>query len=501
MTGPHTQYRVLYSGWSIPRSSFLFGMSTRASVWFLVIAIAFIALIMFGFGVGFAVTFAAIAYLLWSPMVLRFAGRSLYEWSGLARQWRRHTRKGEDMFLSGLFSRVPNGTNRLPGLLHSSELHEGWDQHRSGHKYGVVHLPATKQSTVVIECFPQGNEAIDQEAVNVSVFNWGTFLNYLGDTSDVDGATVVIETGPETGNRLRREVAELVRPSMPGGPLPTAMMTESAEILPYGSVRMWARVAITFKATSAARRDDVGEQIAEISRRLGGLLTVLDEANLNPRMLGSDEIVALTKRAYSPSTLNALELADIDEGGHDLGWEDAGPMAHRDKRSTYWHDGCFSTTWEMSLAPSQPVPETVLRPVVDVNGDLVRKRVAIVYRPHSPSDAANLVNKDYKNALSGRNSGKGVASVEADLRVEATEQQRQEQGRGHGLTRFGIMITITNPEDSDVPRNEAIVRDLTMRASLRVRRMYLQQSAAFAATIGIGVLLPDHASVSRKHAE
>ena len=93
MTGPHTQYRVLYSGWSIPRSSFLFGMSTRASVWFLVIAIAFIALIMFGFGVGFAVTFAAIAYLLWSPMVLRFAGRSLYEWSGLARQWRRHTRK------------------------------------------------------------------------------------------------------------------------------------------------------------------------------------------------------------------------------------------------------------------------------------------------------------------------------------------------------------------------------------------------------------------------
>lgn len=495
-----TQQRVHYQPPSKPKTSFLFGMSLVASVWFLVIAVVSIGLF-FAVGMFGSLPIIAIMFAIWAPVVVPIRGRTTYEWIFLWRQWRKHVKKVENMYLSGLFSHVANGRTSLPGVAYESRLHEGWVQHQSRQKFGVIELPATHQTTVIIECWPQGNEAIDQDAVDVSVFNWGTFLKYIGETSDIDAAVVVLETGPETGNRLRREVVELVSRHAPGGDLPTRMMTEKAAMLPNGSVRMWARVSITFRATTAERRKNPAEQIKEISRRMGGILTVLAEANLNPRMLQADEIVTVAKRAYSPGTHDQIERAEIDAdgGGHDIGWEDAGPIAHDERPSWYYHDGCYSSTWQMDVAPTSPVTETVLRPVLDANGELIRKRVAIVYRPHSPAEAAEIATSDYKHALSGRNSNrKGVGSVDADLRVEATSRQREEQGRGHGLTLFGVLITVTVPEGGDKPNADAITKQLAIRSQLRIKRMFLQQAPAFAASIGIGVLLPDHRSISKK---
>lgn len=143
-----------------------------------------------------------------------------------------------------------------------------------------------------------------------------------------------------------------------------------------------------------------------------------------------------------------------------------------------------------------------MRPVLDVNGELVRKRVAFVYRPHTPAEAADIVQRDYKNALSGRNSHrKGIVSVESEMAVEATSRQREEQGRGHGLTLLGLLITVTVPEDGDLPNAASITDQLSIRSQLRVRRMFLQQAPAFAASLGIGVLLPDHRSVGKKFAK
>ncbi|MBJ8342901.1 PrgI family protein [Antrihabitans sp. YC3-6] len=488
--------RQTYIGWSQPKSAFLAGMGLIPSIYLLVIFVIWI-LSVYVIGLASSLVLALVLLATWGPLVLRIEGKTTYEWVLLYKQWRKHVRKGEDMYRSGLFSRVPGRTCRLPGVLYPTRLHEGWVQHQSRQVYGVIEMPSQNQFTVVIECWPQGNEAIDQDAVDDSVFNWTNFLNFVAEPGDIDGATVIIETGPETGNRIRREVRELCAPSRPGGDLPAAMMAEAAAMLPSGSVRMWARVAITFRATTADRRKDAGEQIKEMSRRMGGVLTVLNEANLNPRLLPPEEIVSLTKRAYSPSTLADLELGEM-EGGHDIGWEDSGPMGHQERISSFYHDGCWSTTWEMSKAPASAVTETVLRPLLDVNGDLVRKRVAIVYRPHSPADAAAAVDSDYKNALSGRNGQRGIGSVEANLKVEYAEAQREEQGRGHGLTLFGVLVTVTTPEDGDRPRADSITKQLGVRARLRLRRVYFAQAASFAATLGIGVLLPDHESVSRK---
>jgi hypothetical protein len=62
------------------------------------------------------------------------------------------------------------------------------------------------------------------------------------------------------------------------------------------------------------------------------------------------------------------------------------------------------------------------------------------------------------------------------------------------VTRFGALVTITEPLRGDLPRIEAITRDLSTQARLKIRRCYRYQSAAFAASLGCGVILPEHAT-------
>lgn len=71
-----------------------------------------------------------------------------------------------------------------------------------------------------------------------------------------------------------------------------------------------------------------------------------------------------------------------------------------------------------------------------------------------------------------------------------------EVARGHGLTRFGILITVTQPVGSaDVPRVDALVRDLSLQSQLQVRRSFCWQSAAFWSSLGVGVIPPEHTTI------
>ncbi|MCD7053109.1 PrgI family protein [Rhodococcus sp. BH2-1] len=497
---PDVRARETYTLGPAPRKTFAFGLNVYAAL-YVISSLVVAVLVQQTAGIKSALVLVVLLAVIGAPLVARFQRKTLYQWASLLVQWSLLKSRGENVFLSGRFSRVPEGTNKLPGVLYESKLREGWVQHHSQAKFGVIEIPKTHQFTVVIECYPQGNEAIDQDTVDLAVFNWGSAVNFIAMGGDVDGITVVIENGVETGHRLHREVRALAHKDfdgstggdgMYGGDLPARMMLESAEYLATGAPRLWARVAITYRATTAARRNDAGEQIKEMARRLGGVLTVLNEAQLNPRLLGMDEIVEYTKRAYSPGMIHDLEEAEIN-GGHGLNWDDAGPMAHVVSMGSYAHDGCISTTWEMAERPKSAFTETVLRPLLDPSPDLARKRVALCYRPHSPADSARIIEDDTRSARSGLNRiRRNGPTFEAEQRMETVLQQREDEGRGHGLTMLGVLVTVTMPEDGDIPKADAITRDLGVRSRIKLQRMWFTQDTAFAATLGVGVLLPSH---------
>ncbi|KAF0963236.1 hypothetical protein MLGJGCBP_03638 [Rhodococcus sp. T7] len=202
------------------------------------------------------------------------------------------------------------------------------------------------------------------------------------------------------------------------------------------------------------------------------------------------------RRSFDPASQQIVERAEARGEDHGITWDNAGPISHENKWAEYWHDGGRSVTWLMQAGPKSAVDESALRRLIAPHPDLPRKRVAIVYRPHRAADAVKIIDDDYRNAIvAAQNRTRGIGSAAAQINVELAERSRDELARGHGATRIGVLITVTEPIEGDIPRVDALINDLAAQTQLEVRRCYRFQDAAFAASLGVGILLPDHASM------
>jgi len=88
-----------------------------------------------------------------------------------------------------------------------------------------------------------------------------------------------------------------------------------------------------------------------------------------------------------------------------------------------------------------------------------------------------------------------LVAAAADVALEATTRARDEEARGAGVVRFSILMTTTVADPNQLRRTDAVLRTLAATARLKVRPCYGYQAAAFAAALGIGVLLPEHATI------
>ncbi|WP_327146830.1 SCO6880 family protein [Nocardia sp. NBC_01327] len=484
------QVERTYGQWTRPRSEGMWGMGWAVSVAaFAAVVIALLVVMLVGLMPAAVVLLVEIIVL--APMAISRGGRTGYERGLLMIGWFRTWLRRENIYLSGVFSRL--GTCKLPGLMASSKLYEGIDS--AGYRFGMTHMPAHNLYTVLIRCWPQGARAVDQDTIDQWVASWSQVLATLGEKPDVDAIYAVIDSVPETGNRLATEVNRLTRDNAPA-PART-MMAQLAQTLPSESVRMEAWLSVSFHATTPARRKDPAEQAEEIGRRLPLIVAALSEAGVRARPMTGEEVTALLRRAWDPAAEADLEAAAEAGQSHGLTWNDAGPVHHDERLGRLVHDGVVSITWEMDLPPAGVVRERVLQRLLAPNDQLTRKRVAIIYRPHSSGDAAEIVDGDYKDALVAEQTQRGVGSATATMRRQSTEQARREQAEGHGVTRFAALITVTEPAGADDPALEAITKDLSSQARLKIRRCYRYQAAAFAACLGAGVLLPEMASLPK----
>ncbi|MEC3919318.1 SCO6880 family protein [Nocardia sp. CDC160] len=492
-THVETDIERTYSAGTVPRAEGLLGLSWPAMVTAgTVVITAMITHLIAGFpasGIVLA-TGAAIA----GPLVIRIRGRSGYERAILLARWVHARRRRETLYHGGAFSTLPGRSRKLPGLLVSTRLYSGRDI--AGWPFGMIHAPKLHEYTIVLACWPQGAEAVDQPIVDRWVAAWGGFLADIGGQPDVAAIVPVLDTVPETGNRLLKEVQTLTDPDAPASAREVLWALGTG--LPAQHVRLEARLAITLRATTPERRKDPAEQALEIARRLPGITAALDEAGVRSRPMTAEEIIAFVRRSFDPSSQPDLEAAAAEPDGHGLTWDQTGPSEHDERRDHYRHMGAVSVSWEMDAQPQGVVTERVLTRLLEPNPDLPRKRVAVVYRPHSAAEATTIVDNDYKDALVGsQNQRGGITSAASVLRVQATEQARAEQARGHGVSSYGILVTVTNPAGTDLPRIEALTKDLSTQCRLHIERCYRYQAAAFAASLGVGVILPEHASVPK----
>lgn len=477
-----------YGNWRRPRSAGMFGQSARTTYTGLAGLVISIGAILISPLTG-AVAMALVVTLM-APLVVRFGGRTLYQHSVLWWQWSRQRRRRQHIYRSGPLSSAPGGTHRLPGLLAASTLYEGEDAY--GRPFAMVHFPHTSTYTVVLRADPQGAALVSQAQVDAWVAGWAYWLGELGQASDIVGAAAVIDTAPDSGERLRAEVNHLIRPDAPE--LARQVMLQSAQEFPSGSAAISARIAITFRATTADRRRNPDEMAVEVGTRMPELYSTLREAGIDAVPMDSWSLSETVRVAYDPAAQQAVEQARGAAEGAGVMWTEAGPTAHEERWGSYRHDSGFSVTYAMEEAPRGSVRERILRRLLEPNPELARKRITLIYRPHNSGDAAAIVDGDYKDAIVAA-SRKGLPPAAAQVELEATSRARDEEARGAGVVRFSILMTATVNDESELRRTESVLLNLAGGSRLRVRRCFGYQAAAFAAGLGVGVLLPDHATI------
>ncbi|MEU6190815.1 SCO6880 family protein [Nocardia sp. NPDC047038] len=483
----------MYGRWERPRSAGFFGLTWGVSM----VGLGLVIMIMAGFlisrSLGVAAGLVVVAAAVFAPLAVTINGRTGWELALLRVQFAIARSRGEHLYRAGRFARIP-GIAKLPGLLADSSLSEY--ETAGGRRFAMLHIRRSDHYTVVLRVVPRGKELVDQPQIDAWVEGFGHFLATQSRGGEVVAVTAVLDNVVETRLRQAREVTRLVREQAPE--FAQAVMREAAADLGGVGVRIEARIAITYRAIGKGRvRRDDAEQAREIGQRLQGVLSQLARAGLPATPLQAWEVLALVRTRY-----DLASQRDVEAAGASLletqSWDSVGPIAHVDRWDHYVHDGARSITWEMDAAPRGAVMETVLEELLRPRADVPRKRVALVYRLHSAAEATSLVDSDFRDAIAAEQTERGIASASARIRVGNTQAAREEQARGAGLTRFGALVTVTDHLDGDLPGIEASVKAMSAASRLSVRRCYGSQAASFAASLGIGLILPEHSSISKR---
>lgn len=493
MSVDHDNRVFLYGRWEKPRSSGMFGMTWGATIFAGAVVIVAVLQFMFFHSLIATGLVLAIGATILAPLLWQRRGRTGWELMTVRLRFWESAFKGENMFRGGVFGVVP-GRSQMPGIQGDTRLYEY--ELSSGKRFGLIHARAKDHYTVVLSSQPQGQELVEQWQINEWVRGWDDFLAGLGTTHNVAGAVVVVETVPDNGTRIAAEVRAITAPDAPA--YSREVMAQTVTHRMSAKVRNEVRIAITFRRQREANSRDVADQGAAIGRLLSSIVTRAARAGLDAAPMSAADLCVVGTRAFRPEVDHELEVL-LSKGEHEvLRWDQTGCAGAKAQWDHYVHNGYRSVTWEMGQAPAGTVTHAALQPLLVPRADLPRKRVAIVYRIHNIAEAVKLVDGDFKDALTAEQSKSGIGSAAASIRVDNTRAAREEQARGAGLTRFGVLITLTAERDADMPQLAAEIEGMSAAARIGVQRVFGGQDAAFAGALGLGVLLPEYASVNKR---
>lgn len=480
-----------YGNWRKPTSPGLGSLGLLGTLILLIGLVAAVIAMMLWFWAG-PITAGVVALLL-APLLVRDRhGRTGLQALTSQIAWWRGRSKGWHLYRSGPLAITTGGTHRLPGLAAPTRLVEATDSY--GRPFAMIVMPTTGHYTIVMECAADGAALVDQDQIDTWVAYWGQWLAGLAFEPGLVAASVTIETAPDLGARLEREVSGQLDAGAPE--LARHVLAEVVRSYPAGSAQVSTRIAVTYAAAPrpGARRRSLQEMARELGTRLPGLTQGLGMTGAGAgRPMTATQLAEAIRLAYDPGAQADIDAAHTAGTGSGITWEEAGPAFHEETRSCYLHEDCASITWAMSDAPRGEVLSSVLGPLLAPHRDIARKRVTLLYRPHDAAEAVRIVERDRKDARF-KITGSAVAARDA-VAVAAADQSAREEAKGAGLTRFALLLTATVLDTADLPAAAAAVDVLAPPARIRLRRVYGAQAAAFAAGLPIGIVLPAHLMV------
>lgn len=482
-----------YGNWRKPTSAGLLGLGSVGTALLLGGLVLVVVAVMISGLIAALIVASGIGVALLLLVVRDAHGKNALSRLGAHSGWALSRAKGESGYRSGPIGRVPWATFQLPGIAAPTRLSEHVDSH--GRPFALLLTPAVGSYTVVFGTEPDGAALVDQEQIDSWVAEWGHWLSSLGDEQGIEAASVTIETAPDSGSRLRREVAMNIDPNAPA--FARAVLDQAVAGYPEGSSTVKAFVALTFQGALrvGARRRAPDEMARELAARLPGLSAGLQATGAGAAQpLTAQEICEIVRVAYDPAA--AVLIDEAHAGGEipELSWSDVGPAAARASWDGYRHDSAYSTTWAMTVAPRGSVQSSVLARLLAPHRDIARKRVTLLYRPIDAARAAALVEADL-SAAQFRQTSTSKPAARDTLAVRAAAATASEEASGAGLVNFGALVTATVLDADHELDARAAVDNLAATARLRLRPVYGSQDSAFAAALPLGLVLSKHLRV------
>ena len=406
--------------------------------------------------------------------------------------WQRAKMAKHNIYRSGPLGRTAWGKFQLPGLSAASQLSEYQDSY--GRPFALLFYPSTRHFTVVINAEPDGASLVDEDQVDNWVAHWGQWLASLGHEPGIVAASVTVESAPDTGIRLRREVTHNMQDGTPA--IARAMLAEVIQTYPEGSALVSARVALTFKGTDRQgkrrKEDDMGRELAS---RLPALTQSLNSTGAGAaRPVTAQELCETVRIAYDPAAAVLIDEARSQGMSPELQWTDVGPAGAQSFWDKYRHDSAWSVTWQMSQAPRGEVFSSVLSQLVAPHPDIDRKRVTLLYRPLDAATSARMVEADKRNA-SFRATASARPSARSMAEARAADRTAMEEARGAGLVNFGMVVTGTVMSAEQLPDMIAAIDNLGATARVLLRPAYGSQDSAFVSALPLGIVMQSHLSV------
>jgi hypothetical protein len=468
--------RTTYGNWITQRSPGLFGAGAIGTG-VLIGGILFSLLALLLGGLVPALVVAGVSVLAFTavgtPLGRTVARRVLYA---------RHQLAGGHSTRTGVVAhKTRRQRTRLPGLVEKTELLTGT---HLGVDFVVVKSAGGLYS-IVVRCAPDGPAMQDQAQVDAWVAGYAGVLSMCGQETGLVCAKAITDTAPDPGGQLEAMVQAF---RVDGSPtLAREVMDQCVASLPATSSENLTYLELTYRGRLLNRRGDEKAILAELARKVPGLLTMLAAAGGGSvEMVAPTELARIVRVAYDPVTATALEQAELAGDTQVVEWADAGPVACRDLWGELVHDSARSITWEMHGAPRSKITERALAPLLAPHSHFARKRVALIYRPHTPDESTTVAERDASTANFVAQQGKKRPSASARLVQAAAEQSRHEVAAGAASVRFSLLVTGTVLFDGDLDQAVSTLESRGRQVPVRLRRCYGAQAAAFCATLPVG---------------
>lgn len=481
-----TADRPTYGNWIAQRSPGLWGTGTLAMV--ILLGGLIVALIaMLAGGLVPALSVAGI-----TALGFTITGTPLGRWAVRGANFTRAKHARDTRWHSGMFSRNRNPQVRLPGHLAQTELMTGRDL-LNGRPFAVVRSGGL--FTVVARAQADGPWMQDQSQVDAWVANYSLVLAACGAEPALIAAKAISDTAPDPGSRLGAMVRSYRTADSPD--LARSVMDQLVSDLPAASSENITYLELTFRGRLINRKGDRSAILTELGRKVPSIITQLTAAGGGSvEMVQPSELPVIVRCAYDPAVQTTLEAAAADGRPAEVDWSDAGPVSASEQWGTYQHDSGVSVSWEMYGAPRSKITELALSGLLAPHSDFRRKRVALVYAPHSPDESTRVAERDSNTANFVAQQGKKKATASAQLVQRAAEQSRQEVAAGAASVRFSLIITATVLHTGDLAQAVSTLESRAAGVPIRVRRCWGSQAAAFAATLPVGFIPTEHTVVS-----